>query len=59
MVALDGQNEHIEPISEITPAEVAELQEESSSATPPQEAVESPRLSYPEQLTGRVMDFIV
>ncbi|MBU1002929.1 MAG: hypothetical protein KKE73_10445 [Proteobacteria bacterium] len=59
MVALDSQNQPIEPASEVSPTEALGSYENGSSSVPPQETVAAAPLIYPEQLTGRVMDFIV
>lgn len=59
MVALDGNNQQIEPVDEVQPNEALESSTVRSSPAPESVAAEPPRLSYPDQSTGRIMDFMV
>jgi len=58
MVAMDGQQQQIEPVEEVRPVSGPEISAQGSSS-PPARVAEAAPLTYPEQPTGRVMDFMV
>lgn len=58
MVAMEGETKSVEPVGETAPATPVEPSQERA-APPRDDAMARPVPTYPEQLTGNVVDQIV